>query len=196
MKARVMMQRQSGFTLLEVMIGVLVVSVGLLMVAGLQVVSKRSNYDGVQRTTASLLAHDLAARMRANRPGLAQYLTPGGTVLGGQNPTEPQACTSATNCNPSQLARRDIWEFETTLDGLQQRRTEGGQPISVGGLTEPSACITGPAAGGAGMYQVAIAWRGTLATASPDTSTCGDATGRYGNNNEYRRVLVLPVFIS
>lgn len=187
---------QRGFTLLEVMIGVLVVAVGLLMVAGLQIVSKRANYDGVQRNTAAILAHDLAARMRANRSGLNQYRTPGGQVLGGQNPAEPQNCTAANDCTPNQLAARDIWEFETTLDGRQQQRTEGAVQLSVGGLTEPSACIIGPAGGGAGLYTIAIAWRGTLATENPAIDSCGDATGRYGANNEFRRVLVLPVFIS
>ena len=57
----------TGFTLIEVMIGIVVVAVGLLMVAGLQLVSKRSSYDAVQRSGASMLAHDLAARMRTNR---------------------------------------------------------------------------------------------------------------------------------
>ena len=37
----------------------------LLTVAGLQTISKKANYDALQRTQASLLAHDIIERMRA-----------------------------------------------------------------------------------------------------------------------------------
>ena len=47
---------QGGFTLLEVMIALLIFGVGLLSVAALQGVSKRANYEALQRTTASYLA--------------------------------------------------------------------------------------------------------------------------------------------
>lgn len=59
--------RQNGATLIEVLIAILVLSIGLLGLAGLQVTSVQSNHSAYQRSQATLLAYDLADRMRANR---------------------------------------------------------------------------------------------------------------------------------
>lgn len=60
-------RQQQGATLIEVLIAVVVLSIGLLGLAGLQVTSVQSNHSAYQRSQASLLASDLADRMRANR---------------------------------------------------------------------------------------------------------------------------------
>lgn len=60
-------KRQNGATLIEVLIAVVVLSIGLLGLAGLQVTSVQSNHSAYQRSQATLLANDLADRMRANR---------------------------------------------------------------------------------------------------------------------------------
>lgn len=60
-------RQQHGATLIEVLIAVVVLSIGLLGLAGLQVTSVQSNHSAYQRSQASLLASDLADRMRANR---------------------------------------------------------------------------------------------------------------------------------
>lgn len=59
--------QQRGATLIEVLIAIVVLSIGLLGLAGLQVTSVQSNHSAYQRSQASLLANDLADRMRANR---------------------------------------------------------------------------------------------------------------------------------
>lgn len=60
-------QRQQGATLIEVLIAVVVLSIGLLGLAGLQATSVKSNHSAYQRSQATLLAYDIADRMRANR---------------------------------------------------------------------------------------------------------------------------------
>ncbi len=55
-----------GFSLLEVLIAVLVFSLGLLGVAGLMVLSVRTNHSAYLRTQASFLAESMVNRMRAN----------------------------------------------------------------------------------------------------------------------------------
>ena len=57
----------AGFTLIEILVTLLVVSVGLLGVAGLHSLSLRNNYDALMRSHASALASDIADRMRSNR---------------------------------------------------------------------------------------------------------------------------------
>lgn len=54
----------SGFTLVEVMVAVLVLSVGLLGFAALQTRGLRLNHDALIRTQATFLANDIMDRMR------------------------------------------------------------------------------------------------------------------------------------
>ena len=58
---------QSGMTLIEVLVSVVVVSVGLLGVAALQVTTLQNTHNSLLRTQASALADDILDRMRANR---------------------------------------------------------------------------------------------------------------------------------
>ena len=55
-----------GVTLVEMLIALLVISIGLLGLAGLQNVSLQYNYSSYQRTTANNMAYDITDRMRAN----------------------------------------------------------------------------------------------------------------------------------
>jgi len=77
-------QNQSGFSLLEVLIALLVLSIGLLGLAALQTTSLRSNEMASMRTTATQLAYDISDRMRANPAGVAAN---GYVLAGGATPT-------------------------------------------------------------------------------------------------------------
>jgi len=57
---------QRGFSLVEVLVAVLVLSVGLLGLAALQVMSLRASDSARMRTAVSIAAYDLADRLRAN----------------------------------------------------------------------------------------------------------------------------------
>lgn len=59
--------KHSGFTLLEVMVAVFVLSVGLLGLAHLQITALKANQSADLRTQASFYASDILNRMRANR---------------------------------------------------------------------------------------------------------------------------------
>jgi type IV pilus assembly protein PilV len=59
--------RSKGFTLIEVLVALVVLSIGLLGVAALQLMSLRSNHGSAMRTQATFLAYDIVDRMRANR---------------------------------------------------------------------------------------------------------------------------------
>jgi type IV pilus assembly protein PilV len=83
-------RHQSGLTLIEVLITVVLVSIGLLGLAGLQLTSVRNSSSSGERFIATTLAQDILERMRANRTGviagdydLALAAAPaGGTVAG------------------------------------------------------------------------------------------------------------------
>jgi type IV pilus assembly protein PilV len=61
------MKTSRGFTLIEVLVALVVLSIGLLGVAALQLSSLRMNGSAASRSQATLLAYDVADRMRANK---------------------------------------------------------------------------------------------------------------------------------
>lgn len=111
--------KQGGFTLLEVLVAVLVLSVGILGMAGLQFASLRNNQQSYQRSQAAALVNELADLMRANRvvAGTGSYLLPVTTTLTGASD-----CTTAT-CTEAQLAAYDLQNWQgrvlATLPGAR-----------------------------------------------------------------------------
>lgn len=70
---RMISRSTAGFSLIEVLIAVLVLSVGLLGLAGMQATSLRFNHNAYMRSQATFLAHDMLERMRANRDQASTY---------------------------------------------------------------------------------------------------------------------------
>jgi type IV pilus assembly protein PilV len=180
-------QKQTGFSLIEVMVTIVVLSTGLLGIAALQMQSKHSNLIAAQRTLASHMVHDLLERMRANPKQLNIY-TPSDTdlvLLDSISNIPSQACTSNAACDSTQLATHDIWQWSNALNG--GLNLIGND--SVGSLLDAVACIGRPAGGGSGNYTVAVAWRSTKAVNNPVISenttanNCGTTTGRYDQDN-------------
>lgn len=198
--------RSRGVSLIEVLVSLVILSLGVLAVVGLQLVSKRNNADAGQRTIAAQLAYDMAERMRANAStaSLPGYLIGTSDAPAGARyaPTDtaPAACTTSTPCNPAATVVRDLYDWEQALEGA----AEGG----TSGLVSPLACIeqTTNDGGGDGIYTITIAWRGTVAipVAGGTCSACGckgqqgnPATAPlYGDADEYRRSLSLPIYIT
>jgi type IV pilus assembly protein PilV len=60
------MQRQAGFSLIEVLISIVILSVGLLGTAGLVTASLKGGNTSYYRSQATVLADDIIDRMRAN----------------------------------------------------------------------------------------------------------------------------------
>jgi len=60
--------RQSGFTLIEVLVTVVVTSLGLLGFAGMLAKSVAANREAYIRSQATLLSYHIVERMRANKP--------------------------------------------------------------------------------------------------------------------------------
>jgi type IV pilus assembly protein PilV len=184
--------KQRGVSLIEVLITLILISIGLLGTAALQVFSKQGNYEAAQRTSAAHLANDLFQRMRSNRLVLEDYL-PGAELGAGSLGTSPaKDCgTGAGVCTSTEIADYDLWHWEQQLDGATE--TVGG--VNAGGLLEPTVCIDGEVGGGDGLYEVAIAWRGQAAHVNPTINNCGEGSGKYGDDDEFRHVLIMQTFI-
>lgn len=116
--------RQSGFTLIEVLVAVLIVSVGVLGVAGLQLLSLQNNTSAMYRTQAIQSAYDIIDRARANRDVVYAI------GLEDNPPQNPRDCESNI-CSPQQMRNFDIagWREEladTLPDGTGAVAYAGG----------------------------------------------------------------------
>ena len=181
--------RTSGFSLIEVLIAVIILAIGLLGIAGLQVTSKRTSFEALQRVTAVMLAQDIVERMRANKAQLSTY-TAAADVTG--TLTAPGTnCTSAA-CTPAQIVTYDLYQWQQAIVGASE--TKGG--ANTGGLILPTGCIT--AGANTGEVTVAIAWRGLTKLSNPGINTCGSTSTNYhdtGTDNAFRKVIEVKTFV-
>ncbi|MFB2764915.1 type IV pilus modification protein PilV [Marinobacter shengliensis] len=120
--------RQGGITLIEVLIAVLILAIGLLGVAGVQVVSMQNTVNSDLRTQATLFAQDLAEQIRAN----------GNTLP--DNATVTQWTNRVTG-NLGSSATVDVDQsgnvFEIQINWRERDSTESGDEDGVGaGLSE------------------------------------------------------------
>jgi type IV pilus assembly protein PilV len=182
---------QSGFSLIELLVALIVFTIGLLAIAGLQTVSKQANYESLQRTTAAQVANGMLEDIRTNGGGIDTYLAVG-DLGGGSRGAEPAPnCTSGSECNAAEKATFDLWVWEQMIDG----NLEMNAGTAAGGLLLPTLCIGGPLVGGAGTYQVTIVWRGSASITNVNASLCGLVSGNYGAQNVLRRVVEITTFI-
>lgn len=103
---------QSGFTLLEIMVAIVVLSLGLLGLAGLQAASLRNNQTAYYRGIATLQAYDMADRIRANLAGVRA----GNYKLLTGIPANPGCFT--TGCSPADMAITDQFQWNTANAAL------------------------------------------------------------------------------
>jgi type IV pilus assembly protein PilV len=127
--------RQSGFSLVEVLITLVIMSVGMLGIAGLYVQSMQAGRTSMFRHHAVTLAGDVADRIRANPTVGLGYTAPVGAnnncVLGG------------ADCSPGQMAANDIllWKAQA-----QDTLPSGDVTIVFNNVPNPP------------TYQITISW--------------------------------------
>ncbi|MDD2767328.1 MAG: type IV pilus modification protein PilV [Methylococcus sp.] len=183
-------RRHGGFTLIEVLISVFVFAVALLGLAALQITARKASFESAQRSLASAAAQDLLERMRLNTNALGSYVADIDSSSTFSTTLDCSASANRASCD-----RRDAW---LTLSGAAETTGSGENQTQVGGLANPTLCVTSSNAGGSGQYTVTIVWRGrdpSLPEEGSDnaTDTCGE--GNYGEGNEYRRIFRLSTYI-
>jgi len=184
---------QRGVGLIEVLIAVLVLAVGMLSLASMQLAAKRASFEATQRSIATSLAKDIVERMRSNPDQLDAFVVSNIGDEASLLATPSKNCSSVT-CTPAELVAHDLAEWESLLVGASEKLGTA----NAGGLVAPRACITHAA----GVVTVAIAWRGVSSLTNPADSTCGESVvGLYDDpdeaagNNLKRRLLVVSTFI-
>jgi type IV pilus assembly protein PilV len=115
------MNKDSGFTLIEVLIATLVLAVGLLGLAGLQAASIKNNLSAYNRSQATQFAYDMADRMRANKNESLDPAT--GNVIAAStyltmdpaDATDQLSCATVTGCTGAQMAQNDLFQWSEAL---------------------------------------------------------------------------------
>jgi type IV pilus assembly protein PilV len=107
-----------GFTLVEVLVSLFVLSVGLLGLAALQATSMQYNTGSYFRTQATFLAYDIMDRMRANIAAVADADDSGYDQPTSSNVTIAVDCDTS-NCTTANLATYDVgnW-YQRAVDTL------------------------------------------------------------------------------
>jgi len=95
----------AGFTLIEVLVALVVITVGMLGVAVLFVEGLQMNRTSLYRTTAVALAADMAERIRSNQNAVYEGIGPGAN-----------GNCAAVACTPDQLADDDWWRWRQSLE--------------------------------------------------------------------------------
>ncbi|RZI82913.1 MAG: type IV pilus modification protein PilV [Rubrivivax sp.] len=127
-----------GATLIEVMVSLLIVAFGVLAMIALQTNAVKFSKTSEYRSIATLLANDLADRMRVNQDAV----TAGSYTLSTaySTPTDiptRHECADVNNCTTAEMATRDLDEWRRALlfslpggNGFVQP-VAGGQGVDV-----------------------------------------------------------------
>ena len=97
-----LIKNQSGFSLLEILVAIIVLSLGLLGFAGLQAATLRNNQIAYYRAIAIQQTYDMADRIRANQAGVKAGAY---NNLDTSIPADPDCVANV--CSPANMAVAD-----------------------------------------------------------------------------------------
>jgi type IV pilus assembly protein PilV len=107
--------RVLGVSLIEVLVSVLLASIGLLALTGANVVSIRYSKMSQYRGTATMLAADLAERMRSNASNLASYAVASDFASQATLPTADSSCEGYTTACSTSIAAYDLANWQRVV---------------------------------------------------------------------------------
>ncbi|MFL2547140.1 MAG: type IV pilus modification protein PilV [Candidatus Rariloculaceae bacterium] len=120
-------QKQQGFTLVESMVSLVVLSVGMIGIAALYAQGLGAGRSALYRTQAVNLVADMADRIRANRRAIAAYAGPANN-----NGCDPMG--GGVDCTPTEMAAHDLFLWDQQV---RQALPNGDWQVQVNGGTLP-----------------------------------------------------------
>ena len=177
-------RRQTGSSLIEVLVTLVILMLGLLGLVGLMVQSQRSQMESYQRVQALVVLDDMVNRINANRKAASCYAvttTSSGTPYLGTGSTLTPSCTTGTNAQQTR-AVEDLSAWHNLLLGA----TEKSGTDNVGAMLGARGCVELVSAG---VYRISVTWQGNSQTFPPPAEVVC-ATGLYGAEAQRRAVSV------
>jgi type IV pilus assembly protein PilV len=145
---KVEIQQLRGFSLMEVLVALLVLSIGLLGLAALQTTGLKFNHQSYERTQATLQAYDIFDSIRANKNNNSVTNTTFDSVALNAQPGTTN-CASVT-CTDNEMAQYNIRQWNIANNNLLP---EGKGAICRGTFTGFNCTV------GGAVYRVAIQWK-------------------------------------
>lgn len=132
--------QQRGITMVEILVALIVLAIGFLGMASIQLLGAKNIAGSSYRTLATIYAYDMAERMRSNIEGVE-----GGfyNKLDGNNKMTNPKCVA--NCSPKQIAQRDGFDWNQLI---QNSVSAGGLPDGVGSVSFKN-----------DQHEIRVAWR-------------------------------------
>lgn len=139
---------KAGFTLLEVLVALLVLSIGLIGVAGLQLLGVSNSRDAYFRTQAATLSYDITDRMRANLSGVEndEYDKATGALTAD--------CRTTTGCTDAELADDDVALWKQAVSRLPA----GEGIVCIDSTADDGTGVSAAACDGTGSQYVVKIW--------------------------------------
>lgn len=174
---------QSGFTLIEVLVTLLILAVGLLGLAGLQTRMLSSEMEAYQRSHALVLVQDMVNRINANRAEARNDAYSGTTVYG---------TDTSYVCSSGSVAADDLCAWSEALQGAGTADADGAD---VGAMIGARGCIetVSGSASSEVILRITVAWQGMSPTVAPSLS-CGE--DEYGDDDRMRRAVSMLVTLA
>ena len=141
---------QQGFTLMELLVSVVIMSVGVLGLSGLQIESLHQNNTALIRSEAMLIGNDILDRIRANPDG--DY---DGIALGAAPASAPN-CT-VVNCTVDNMKDYDIAQWQCSLSSEANDGTAYSTCTALG-ISGALPQGTGAIAKNGDVYMVTVQW--------------------------------------
>ena len=114
--------KQSGVSLIEVLVAMLIASLGILSMIAMQINATKYTKTSEVRTMGTLLVGDLTDRMRANKAGFladGYFINPETKYPADGVVAEPSALTTcntaASKCDVAQLAAQDLADWQRSV---------------------------------------------------------------------------------
>lgn len=167
---------QSGTSMIEVLISIVIVVLGLLGLAGLQSRAQLAEAESFQRAQAVILLQDMVDRINSNRKNSKDYVdTALGTDKGDMD------CTGKAGID------LDLCEWNNAILGS----TESAGGLKVGAMIGARGCIDVVKPTMPRELLVSVVWQGINPTVEPKATTCGE--GKY--DDKTRRAITATVII-
>ncbi|MBV1872292.1 MAG: type IV pilus modification protein PilV, partial [Gammaproteobacteria bacterium] len=149
-------QKQTGFSLIEVLVTLLIMTLGIVGVLKLQTQSLKSNQRAHFRTQADILSKDMLARMQAN----SREAKKGSYVADSKPENAPDCQTQA--CNAAQLVTWDLYQW---YEQIEDKLPAGSATLeTIGGDNQ--------------RYLVSLRWDDRRDSEILDTQACGNESGK------------------
>lgn len=140
-----------GSSLIEVLIALVILSVGLLGVGSLQTKTQQFSRSAYFNTQATIFTHDILERARANPKGMFSdfYDSP--------NVVEHSNCYNLTGCSPQEIAENDMYEWQADV----AKTLPGGDSVICKDSTPDDGEPSSPGCDGVGLIYAAKVWWST-----------------------------------